>query len=83
MAALADLSFLTTAQLQELQATLATNLLESGGLYRVQAQSGDVSVTKSDNGMTIGDLIRAVAWELAQRGLSSRTRVTRTRVQFS
>jgi hypothetical protein len=83
MAALVDLTFLTTSQLQELQATLATSLLESGGLYRVAVSSGDVSVSKSSDGMPLDVLIRSVSYELGQRGLGNRTVHRRTRVQFS
>jgi hypothetical protein len=83
MAALVDLTLLTTVQLQELQTTLVSGLLDSGGLYRVAVSSGDVSVSKSSDGMTLTDLIRSVSYELQQRGLGNRTVHRRTRVQFS
>ena len=81
MAALVNLSFLTTAELTALRLKAATELSTSGGRSRVQATSGDVSVSHA-YGVDLNTLLNSIAYELEKRGTST-ARHARTRVQFS
>lgn len=83
VAALVDLTDLTLTQLTTLRDAVNTQLSESGGFYRIAGASGDVSFSKGFAGMPLDVLKSSIAGELAQRGQQVRTRITRTRVQFS
>lgn len=78
---LTSLRILTTDELSALRTVVVTELTTKGGKYIASATSGDVSVTKM-YGVTLGDLLNAIDYEMQRRGLST-ARITRTNVRFS